>query len=198
MAKITTIENPELFENLSYVPKAKITKIGEILENQITARQAAAEQENVSKAAVRPLAKQAYFEANEDVSEAAQTAAIHTFDFGQLQVNFVNAYVIRDKAHADEILDLLGDDHPLAAHIQVNHHVVVDVTTLTTDTKKFVAYGKALSALNKQYGLQATVEDKFRVSEQFHDVRHEMLTAQDNLELDNILPVQVQFTLNER
>ena len=194
MAFITNEENPDLFDSLTKDTKAKVNKVADVLADQIAERQEIEDEELKSKTAIRPVAKQAYFEANED-NYGAQIN--HTFDFGtDLQVNFVNNYVIRDEDHVAEILELLGANHPLTEHLEQSVEVVTNVTELyDQNPKRYKAYADELSALNKRYGLQSYVEEEFGVDAEFHNARHELLTAEDNQELDKILPVQVQFTL---
>lgn len=196
MAFITENTNPDLFSTVNRATKTKINKIGNVLEGQIQTRKEAVAEETASKEALQGLAKQAYFEVND---ENPGGAPVHTFDFGGLQVNFTNSYRIRDKQHADELVALLGQNHPLAAQILTSTVVNTNVDKLmdSPNSKQFVAYAKELSALNKRYGVQSMVDDTFAVSPAFHDMRHTLLTPEDNLEVDKVLPMTVAFSLIE-
>jgi len=198
MSQITNNENPELFGGATKAAQTKVNKLADELIDLIETRKEIEAEEDDLKDRIRPAAKQAYFEANEDVSEEDQTAAIHTFDFNGLQVNFANKYEVVDEDHAAAIVDLLGKDHPLTDHLTLETVVTTDVTGLiATDDNEatFKAYGRELLALNKRYGVESNVEEFYGVTEDFHDARHELLDAEDNLALDELLPVQVHFSV---
>ena len=190
MAFITNEANTELFSHLNKKTQAKAESLAENLAEVITERKEIVADEEAAKTAFKPVAKQAYFEQNE-----TEAVPAHTFDVGDLQVNFVNAYVIKDEDHASEIIELLGEDHPLVDEIVATTTVSIDVTEL--DKQDFIAFAKELKELKDAYGVKTVVDTKWSVTPEFHDKRHDLLTAEDNLSLDEVLPVQVQINVVE-
>lgn len=192
MATITNGENPELFGLEDRATKTKVNKLGADLLTKVETRKAAEALEEKAKLTIRPLARQAYFEDNED-STVREGNIDHTYDFAGFQVNFVNKYYIKDEAHARKIENLLGVNHPLARQIKLSRLIVVDVSNI--NGPQLSTYNHELNVLNRRYGVTGTVTEQYVVTDKFHDLRHELLTAEDNLTLDALLPVQVAFTI---
>jgi hypothetical protein len=194
MSQITNTNNLSLDYLLKSKDSKKVNQAVKILAEFIAIRRESEESEQRLKQMLKDLLKPAYFTHNEEVDEEWVE---HTFDVGQqLQFNFVNAYVIHDQEHVEELLDLLGDDHPLADEILENTKITLDVTDLELNEQKSLA--KAITKLAyEDYRVKPEVERQYKTSEEFHTLRHVLLTAEDNMELDEVLPVQIQVNVIE-
>ena len=191
MAFITEQNNPELFGHLGLSQQNRLNKRAGILADLISDRKTIAADESEAKEGLKGLAKLAYFQNNEDNA----VPPVHTFDFNGLQVNFINNYVIRDEDHYDDIVETLGPEHPLTEELVVKNCVVIDGTALPPD--QVTTYLEELAELNERYGATAKVENRFSATPEFHNRRHELLSLGDNLILEQVLPIQVQFSTIE-
>jgi hypothetical protein len=191
MSQITNSPNTDLvlatFKS-SAKERHKIEKLTDKLRELIVARRRLDKLEGDLKHELKEILKPAYFKYNEDVVISEE--AVHTFDVNELQVNFVNAYFIKDKQHAQDIIELLGTDHPLTDHIVESQKITVDVTGLSEEDANTLA--RNITNDSWQYNIRPQVERKTVTSPEFHGLRHVILNQEDNLALDTVLPVQVQ------
>lgn len=189
MAKITNSPNIDLITFLSTkTARTKAEELAKKVQQVIAARRAFETLEANLKNDLKETLKPVYFSVNTDACKASEVQ--HTFDAGDLQVNFVNAYVIKDAQHAQTIAKLLGANHPLLKDIQESQKIVVDVSKL--NSAEAIALAKAITNQSAKYGIKPEVEREAFVTDSFHNDRHIYLTVEDNKELDKTLPMQIQ------
>jgi len=189
MSQITNESNPEISDFLDKKNSKQATKLARLLEEYITARREAEDRENQLKAELKEMLTPAYFGVNEDAEQADDV--VHTFDLGGLQVNFINAYQIKDDKHLVELLTLLGEGHPLADWIAQDASLAVDLSGLSKE--HIIELTQAITDLALDYDITPRVVTSAVATQEFHDMRHVLLTAEDNLALDEVLPVKVQI-----
>ena len=193
MSKITNESNTDLG---SIIPKNKATsihKITDLLSDAIESRKAAEANELKLKTALKELLKIYYFKYNTNAEELDEV--VHTFDLNDLQINFVNQYFIKNKELADQLIELLGSKHPLADEIAENVSIKVNVTGLSDSEAESLT--KLITEDAVEFGVTPEVERVTNTSPDFHSLRHIVLTEEDNLKLDEILPLQTQVALIE-
>lgn len=193
MSAITNHPNESLDHELSTSHQRLAIKLTDKLEELIEVRRQAEKLETELKASLKNLLKPAYFKFNETAED--DTDVVHSFDVNGLQVNFVNAYVIKDSQHAQTLAKLLGEGHPLLDYIQDSHHLTVDLTGLSKG--EMLDVSKAVTKVTANYGIQPAVKTATVIQPDFHTERHVLLTAKDNLAVDEVLPLQVQVALIE-
>ena len=137
---------------------------------------------------MKELLKPAYFTVNQDAEDADEV--LHTFDVENLQVNFTAAYFIKGDTHLQEIVKLLGANHPLVKELKETVKISVDVTNLpAADASKLA---KDITALAIEHDIRPVVDRKPFVTETFHSMRHVYLSPSDNTLLDETLPLVIQ------
>ena len=188
MAQITNEDNPML-ELISSESK-KADKLATLIREQVSMRSKAEEKETALKVELKELLKPAYFAFNEAAQD--EDDVWHTFDVGGVQVDFTKAYFIKDKEHLKQLTDLLGSKHPLTDTINQTTKIVVDVSTLTPTEAKDIA--TSITNATKAFGIRPTVESKAEAKQEFHDLRHIYLTPEDNMTVDEVLPLVIQVT----
>lgn len=143
---------------------------------------------NEKKTQLRTLAKQAYWDHNfqEDDIE-------HTFDVpGRTciaQLNFENSYHL-NKDRYDQVKAILGDN--LEGMLQERPVVNIDVNDLDPETR--VEFYRAIKEICDEYSVEGFVDEKYVVSQEFHDARHELI-PRVNHAIDAVLPVTVAITI---
>lgn len=187
MSGITKSANPDI---LSWI-KLKSRKLFELIEPlswTIADRIGIVAEEDRLKAELKKHLKAAYFKANSDATKSEQV--IHTFDADKLlQINFVNAYIIQNQQHLTQLIALLGPTHPLTSEVQFSKKLAVDVSDMSDG--QVAQLERDIAKLSKQ---KVETHTNARVTENFHSLRHVYLTVEDNLRLDQVLPVQIQIT----
>ena len=139
------------------------------------------------KAQLKTVLKKAYFEANNSATKSEQVQ--HTYDAGSdFQVNFVNSYNILSQTHLTDLLLLLGSSHPLTGEVKISKKLAIDVSTLSDH--QIAKLERDIAQLSKQ---KVETQKGAKVTEAFHNLRHVYLTVEDNLRVDQVLPVQVQI-----
>jgi polyhydroxyalkanoate synthesis regulator phasin len=190
MAQISNHINPTLVGNLSNKDNKQAKQLANILEQLISLRRQSEAKETALKVQLKNILKPAYFDYNQVPVVGSEVE--HTFDLENLQVNFTSQYYIKDSAHLQTIAKLLGADHPLAQHVKEVTKITVDVTDLTPEEANELAAKLATASAN--YEIIPQVERKPGVTQEFHDERHVYLTTEDNLALDEVLPLVIQVT----
>jgi hypothetical protein len=193
MSAISNYPNESLDLELSAAQQRQAGKLTAKLEQLIEVRRKAEKLEGELKVDLKDLLKPAYFGFNATAED--QNEVVHSFDVGGLQVNFVNSYVIKDSQHAQTLAKLLGEGHPLLDYIQDSQHLTVDLTGLTKD--EMLEVSRSITEATAEYGLRPTVKTSTVIDPEFHNERHVVLSAEDNLVVDKTLPVQVQVALIE-
>jgi hypothetical protein len=188
MATITNTANPELSGYLNRAETKQVNSVVDVLTELIQIRRASEDKETQLKLKLKELLKPAYFKANTDAEEAADVN--HTFDVGDLQVNFTNSYFIKDNQHMQQLVKLLGANHPLIESLKQQTKIVIDVTNLSEQDANKLA--KDVTADAVSYGVRPEVERKGFATKEFHDLRHVYLSPEDNIELDKDLPLVIQ------
>lgn len=142
------------------------------------------------KVQLREQAKTAYFAANFQAD-----TPVHTYDANGrtfvAQINFENAYFL-NKERYQQLQALLGEQHPLADHIQEQPVVNINVHELDQDER--VEFYRAIKDVCEDHGVQGFVDEKYVVAPEFHDERHEVL-PRVNQAIDGILPLKVAITI---
>lgn len=190
MATISNQTNPVLAGQMNHKEIRRSKSIANKLEELIGIRRKAEALEVELKVTLKDILKPAYFSYNEDAIEASDV--VHSFDLDNLQINFTTAYFIKDNAHLQTIIKLLGAGHPLADTITESAKVTVDVTDLSPADANELA--KGITKLAVDYGIRPQVDRKAVAKQEFHDLRHVYLSKEDNLELDKDLPLVIQVT----
>ena len=189
MSKITNEPNPEIIEGIGRKQAKYIENTADELAAVITQRRLLETEEAELKERLKSALKPAYFKLNEDATDTDNVN--HTYDLEQLQVNFVNKYHLRDQTHVQELAKLLGSAHPLLKHLYTSAKITIDVTELDPQIANELAAELTKVAVN--YNIRPQVVRSQEIGEGFHSERHVVLTAQDNLILDEVLPLQVQI-----
>ena len=157
--------------------------------NSIADRRKIMAEEAVLKDNLKHQLKPIYFKHNNSAEKSEDVQ--HTFDVGGLQVSFANSYFIRGGGQAQQIRDLLGPNHPLAKSIKDITLLVVDVSDLSNEKATKVA--RDIATLTVKHGISRPVVDRTAVAmPEFHDLRHVYLTPEDNMTVDEVLPMVVQ------
>jgi len=184
MSFITTEKNPELFK--SRKDSKQIKQLVQKVSKAIDVLNAAQEEADKHKEALRALAKTQYWASNFDVHPPR-----HTFDVDNtLQLNFFNRYHLT-KEIKNQISELFVESKHITDKLINEQTVNVDVTSLSEEQK--VEFYKEQSALCKKYNLQGYMDEKYKVSEVFHDTRH-LLMPSVNTYIDKVMPLQVHIT----
>ena len=190
MANITNDINPSLNKLASPAVKRKVSNLANELETLIDERREVVNEEGEKKVELKEALKPLYFKFNTNARTASEVK--HTFDVGPLQVNFTNAYFIGDTQHLQTLVKLLGNGHPLVDEIKETTKITVDVTDLTPE--QATALTKAITTEAINYDIRPQVDRVQSVTPEFHNLRHVYLTPEDNLQLDEELPLTIQVT----
>jgi len=191
MSTITEHANPGLTGYLNSTDANKSVKLAAILKELIDLRRKSEIKETEFKVELKDTLKPAYFKYNEDAEKA--TDVTHAFDIGDLQVNFTNSYFIRGSQHYQQLIKLLGEDHPLTQTLKESQKITVDVTSLSESDAKALARDIAKATVDYKAPIPK-VERCAIATKDFHDLRHVYLTTEDNLALDAEIPIVIQVT----
>ena len=191
MSTITEHVNPALTGYLDSTDTTKAKKLGAVLQELIELRRQAEAKETEFKVELKNILKPAYFKYNEDAEKPSDVN--HTFDLGDLQVNFTNSYFIRNAEHYKQLVTLLGEDHPLTKTIKERQKITVDVTNLADADAKALARDIAKATVDYSAPIPK-VERVPATTKEFHDLRHIYLSVEDNLTLDEKIPIVIQVS----
>ena len=189
MAFKTELPNHDLFESADRNTRREVKILAEEISEAVATLRQAENEANIAKERLKVLSKEAYWEDN-----FRAEVPVHTYDVRDgaedIQINFINKYFLNAERR-QQLLELVGEDSPIADNFKKLTIVNVDVSSL--DQKRQVEFFKACSELTKEYDLQGFVDDKFEVDKGFHDSRHNLI-AGVNRAIDSILPIEIQIT----
>ena len=191
MSQISNDPNPKISKGLTQLETRKAKKIANTLFELIIKRQEMQAEETKLKADLKELLKPAYFILNEKATTPDQVN--HTFDLHNLQINFVDQYFLKDDLALKNLEEVLGTKHPLLQYLTETVKVNVDVSKLNAEDANELA--KDITTAAMEYGIKPGVSRTPEVLPGFHSARHIYLSADDNLELDKTLPVQMQTSV---
>jgi hypothetical protein len=84
-----------------------------------------------------------------------------------------------------------------AARPYLEKHEVVTIDSYALHKTNQVSLYKELAAVCKKYGLTGIVDDKYVVNPDFHTARHSIISVDENLGIDEIMPVRVSVTVTD-